>query len=91
MHLGHACVELPCLSQMNTSPPNIVLPFLNSHTTLHYITHGLLAGPTAPHWLPQPLATGPLSLHWLAQMHWAPLTLLVYPAPLAHSDSTGLQ
>ena len=39
MHLGHECVELPCLSQMNTSPPNIVLPFLNSHTTPYIRLH----------------------------------------------------
>jgi len=38
-HLGHECVELPCLSQLNTSPPNIVLPFLNSHTTPYIRLH----------------------------------------------------
>ena len=40
--------------------------------------------------------TGFLIHYWptrssLAQLHWAPWTLLAYPAPLAHSDSTGLQ
>ena len=91
MHLGHECVELPCLSQMNTSPPNVVLPFLNSHTTPYIRLH--MASLLVQLYLSLASSSnaGPLGLHWLAQLHWAPLTLLAYPAPLAHSYSTGLQ
>jgi len=90
MHLSHECVELPCLSQMNTSPQTLC--FLSLTLTLHLT----LDYTWPPCWsnylsLASSSITGPLGLHWLAQLHWAPLTLLAYPAPLAHSDSTGLQ